>query len=194
MKDDVQDQRRVFGWALPGSLAAHALVALLLIFGLPLPFFEAEAEKAIEVDLVPPKPPEKPKAEPPPPQEKPEKPEGKKGEKPPEGNDAARPATQPVLKPVFQFGEKDAGPRQAPDGNSAEDGSASPEPERKPDKQELAQPPARAATESKTLIHSPWHKRRRRRSRHRQAKSKRLRSPRRRRGCSRSRRPVMCSL
>ena len=149
MKDDVQDQRRVFGWALPGSLAAHALVALLLIFGLPLPFFEAEAEKAIEVDLVPPKPPEKPKAEPPPPQEKPEKPEGKKGEKPPEGNDAARPATQPVLKPVFQFGEKDAGPRQAPDGNSAEDGSASPEPERKPDKQELAQPPARAATESK---------------------------------------------
>lgn len=146
MKDDVQDQRRVFRWALPGSVAAHLLVVVLLIFGLPLPTFEADAEKAIDVDLVPPKPQEKAKAEPPPPQEKPEE---KKAEKPPEGKEAARPAPQSVLKPVVQFGEKDAGPRQSADGNSAEEGSAAPKPEPKPNKQDVAEPPGLTAAKSK---------------------------------------------
>ncbi len=49
---------------------------------------------------------------------------------------------------MFQFGEKDAGPRKAADGNSAEDGSAAPEAEQKPEKQELAKPPALAAAKS----------------------------------------------
>ena len=138
MKDDRDDQRRVSRWALPGSLAAHVLVALLVIFGLPLQLFEPEEEQAINVDLVPPpKPREKPKAAPPPP---PAKSEEKKAEKPPpQNNEAGRAAaTQPVLRPVFQFGEKDAGPRQSPDGNSPQEGSASPEAERKPDKQDVA--------------------------------------------------------
>jgi hypothetical protein len=146
MKDDKDDQRRVSRWALPGSLAAHVLVALLVIFGLPVSLFEPEEEQAVNVDLVPPpKPPEKPKAETPPPP--PEKSEEKKAEKPPPQNDeAARAAaTQPVLRPVFQFGEKDAGPRQSPDGNSPQEGSASPEAKRKPDKRDVAEPPALAA-------------------------------------------------
>jgi hypothetical protein len=144
MKDDKEDQRGVSRWALPGSVAVHLLVVLLIIFGLPLPLFEAEDEQAINVDLVPPpKAPEKAKAEPPPPAKRSEKPEEKKADKPPpEGNEAAKAAPQPVLNPVFQFGEKDAGPRQSPDGNSAQEGSASPEPEREPDKQEPAKPPA----------------------------------------------------
>jgi hypothetical protein len=141
MKDDKEDERRVSRWALPGSLAAHLLVALLVIFGLPLQLFEPEEEQAVKVDLVPPpKPPEKkPEAEPPPP---PEKPDEKKADKPPpKGSEAARAAaTQPVLRPVFQFGEKDAGPRQSPDGNSPQEGSASPEAERKPDKKYVARP------------------------------------------------------
>jgi len=149
MKDVKEDQRRVFRWALPGSVAAHALVAALLIFGLPLPFFEPDEEKAIDVDLVPPKPVEKAKAKPPPPPEKTEKPEEKKAEKPPAGSETARPATQPALKPVVQFGEKDAGPRKSADGDSAEEGSAAPEIERKPDKQELAKPPGLTAAKSK---------------------------------------------
>ena len=142
MKDDKEDQRLVSRWALPGSLAAHLLVVLLVVFGLPVSLFEPEEEQAINVDLVPPPKPEKPKAEPPPPPEKSEKPEEKKAEKPPEGNEAAQAATQPVLNPVFQFGEKDAGPRQSPDGNSPDEGSASPKAEREPDKQELAATPA----------------------------------------------------
>ena len=136
----------MFRWALPGSVAAHALVAALLIFGLPLPFFEPDEEKPIDVDLVPPpEPAEKAKAKPPPPPEKTEKPEEKKAEKPPAGSEAARPAVQPVLKPVVQFGEMDAGPRQSADGDSAEEGSAAPETERKPNKQELAKAPGLTA-------------------------------------------------
>ena len=151
MKDDKKDQRLVSSWALPGSLAAHVLVALLVIFGLPVFPFEPEEEQAVNVDLVPPpKPPEKPKAAPPPPPPPPAKSEEKKAEKPPQNNEAARAAaTQPVLRPVFQFGEKDAGPRQSPDGNSPQEGSASPEAERKPDKKDVAEPPALTADKQK---------------------------------------------
>jgi hypothetical protein len=141
MKDDKADQRRVSRWALPGSLAVHLLVVLLVMFGLPVSLFEPEEEQAINVELVPPpKASEKAKAEPPPP---PEKSEEKQADKPPpEGDEAAKAAAEPVLNPVFQFGEKDAGPQQSPDGNSAQEGSATPEPEREPDKQELAKTPA----------------------------------------------------
>ena len=59
------------------------------------------------------------------------------------------------VRPVFQFGEKDAGPRKSPDGNSAEDGSASPTALRNPDKQELAGPPALAAAEAMNKVPQP---------------------------------------
>ena len=152
MKDDKEDQRRVSRWALPGSLAAHVLVALLVIFGLPcVPVrarggtgdqrrsgAAAQAAGKTQGRASPPPPP-------------PAKSEEKKAEKPPpQNNEAARAAaTQPVLRPVFQFGEKDAGPRQSPDGNSPQEGSASPEAERKPDKKDVAEPPALTADKQK---------------------------------------------
>lgn len=142
MKDDVEEQRRVFRWALPGSVAAHLVVALLLIFGLPLPELATEEEKPIAVDLVPPEEPEKPREQPPPPVKQPEEPPEKKEETPPPTeNDAARQAAPPALKPVFQFGEKDAGPRESREGNSAKEGSATPEAQPKPDQKDVAQPP-----------------------------------------------------
>ncbi|MDQ2632733.1 MAG: DUF930 domain-containing protein [Pseudomonadota bacterium] len=148
MKDDRDDSRRVSRWALPGSLAAHLLVVLLIVFGLPLPLFEPEDEQAISVDLVP--PPEEPEAEPPPPPEKPaEKPEDeaeeREAEPPPEGDEAAQAAALPVLRPVFQFGEKDAGPRQSLDGNSPEEGAPAPQADPEPENREAAGPQALSA-------------------------------------------------
>jgi len=153
MKNGADNQREASRWALPGSVAAHVLVVILLIFGLPLPFLETEEEKPIAVDLVPPKSPEEKKAGPPPPPEEPKKPEEKKVEKPPESNETQKPAPQPVLRPVYQFGEKDAGPRMSPDGNAAEEGSASSQAEREPakpepEKQTPSKPPALAAAQS----------------------------------------------
>ena len=95
MKDDKEDQRRVSRWALPGSLAAHLLVALLVIFGLPVSLLEPEEEQAINVDLVPPPKPleKKPKAEPPPP---PKKPEEKKNRQATTEGQRGRPAGDPA--------------------------------------------------------------------------------------------------
>ena len=124
---------------MPVSLAVHLSIAALVIFGLPVSLLQPEAEQAVNVDLVPPpEPPEGTEAEPPP-QEKPEEPEPEKPEEPekaaeeppPPGDDAERAQAAPqVISPVFQFGEKDAGPREALDSNSPEEGSASPEAER----------------------------------------------------------------
>jgi flagellar motor protein MotB len=145
----------VFRWALPASVVVHLAIAALLIFGLPVSLSEPEKDEAIAVDLVPPpkspdkpKPEQKPKAEPPPQAEapKPEKQqEAKNKTPPPTSNDAARPPPSPVLRPVHQFGEKDAGPRESREGDSAEEGSHSPAAARDPGKQDLAEPPALAA-------------------------------------------------
>ncbi len=133
-------------WALPASVVTHLLIAVLLIFGLPVSLSPSQEEQAIAVELVPPpKPPEKAKVEPPPPAKaaKPEKPQEAKAEtSSPTGNASAGQRSIPALRPVFQFGEKDAGPREAPDGNSAEDGSASPVARLEPDKKDLAEPPS----------------------------------------------------
>lgn len=149
MRDDIQDQRRVFGWSLPVSLGLHLVIAALLIFGLPVSLLQAQKEEAIAVDLVPPpEPSEKAKAEASPPAEesKPEKSQEAKVETPsPSSDDAARHEPSPVLRPVFRFGEKDAGPRESPAGSSAEEGSASPTAPREPDRQDHAEPPTLTA-------------------------------------------------
>ena len=147
MKDDAREPRQAFGWALPASVALHLLVVGLLVFGLPVPLLQPEKEEAIAVTVVPPpeKPPEeskpkpiekpkpepiekpkpvekpKPKPEPAPPPEKaePPKPDTAKAEPAPKEQGAALPL--PTLRPVFQFGEKDAGPRVSTDGNGARD-------------------------------------------------------------------------
>jgi hypothetical protein len=159
MRDDIQDQRRVSRWALPGSLVLHSVVAALLIFGLPVSLSQPQKEEAIAVDLVPPpEPSEKAKVEPSPPAQeaKPEKSQEAKVETPsPTSNDAAQHRPSPVLRPVFQFGEEDVGPRVSPNGNSAEDGSPSPTALPSLDKQDLAEPPALAAVEALNQASQP---------------------------------------
>ncbi|MES0100032.1 DUF930 domain-containing protein [Mesorhizobium sp. M0019] len=149
MRDEIRDQRRVFGWALPASAVVHLLAAALLLSALPLSPPQPQKEQPIAVDIVPPpKPPEKTK--PPSPAEPP------KPEKQPEAK-VETPASREVAaqRPVFQFGEKDAGPRKSLDGNSAEDGSEQPPAPQVPSNQDLAQPPAVTAVEGKDQAPSP---------------------------------------
>ena len=159
MSDDIPDQRRVFRWALPASFAVHLLIIALLIFGLPVSLLQPQKEEAIAVDLVPPpEPSAKAKVEPSPPAEelRPDPPQKPNVEIPsPKSKDAARREVSPVLKQVFQFAEKEAGPREFPDGNGAEVGSASPPPPRDRDKQDLAEPPALTAGEATNHVPQP---------------------------------------
>ena len=164
----------MFVWALPASLVLHLLIAALLMFDLPLSFPQPQEEQAIKVELVPPpKPPEKAKvelpppakpepppsakAEPPPPPKapEPEKPQAAKVEPPPAIKDTAPPEPLPALRPVVQFGEKDAGPREDPKGDSAEDGSSSPKEEREPDEKVLAEPPTMTAAGAAIQVSPP---------------------------------------
>jgi Domain of Unknown Function (DUF930) len=152
MRDDNRDQRWVFRRALPASLVLHLVIAALLIFGLPVSLSQPQKEQAMEVDLVPPpKPSAKAAVEPSPPmgESKPEKSERANVEKSsPTSNDAARHEPSPSVRPVFKFGEKDAGPRRSPAGNSAEDNSEPPTALRNPNKQDVAKPPALTAAEA----------------------------------------------
>ena len=114
MKTETSQRRRTLLWALPASLILHALIAALLVYGLPIPPREPQEEQPINVALVPlPEPPQpKPEAK-----SQPEK----KVEKPvPENLPSEK-----VLKPVFQFGDKDTGPRKSLDGRSAQDQASS---------------------------------------------------------------------
>lgn len=137
MKHDTQEPQRKFGFGLPASVAVHLLVAFLLIFGLPISLPKPEEEQSVEVDLVPPpEAKETAEAEPPPPPPPPQEEEAEEQQEPepepeetppqpepPPGNEAEQRAPQPVLQPVFRFGETDAGPREAPDGNAAQEGA-----------------------------------------------------------------------
>lgn len=166
MMDQVQDRRWVLPWGFAASVVLHLLAAALLVFELPASLPQPQEEEAIKVDLVPPpKPPEKAKAEPPPPAEKPqpekppqepEKPEQAKAETPPAASkDTASRQPSPALRAVVQFGEKDAGPRQALDGDSAEDGSSPPAASREPDEKDLAAPPTVTAAGAAIQVPPP---------------------------------------
>lgn len=93
-------------WAFPTSLVLHALViAALVLFNQPWLASQPQ-EETVNVTLVP--PPEQPKPKP--------AAEAPKPEKPPEPKQPPVAESQPpkspqieVLKPVFRFGEKDAG-------------------------------------------------------------------------------------
>ncbi len=148
MSDAIQDRRWISRLALPASVILHGLILALLIFGLPLPLREPEKEEVTTVELVPPpkppeKAPEKPKVEPPP--EKPPKAKVEPPKPPPEQN--APQQAIPRLNPVVRFGEKDAGPRKALEGDDAEGGAVKATEQQKPEKQESepqkpAEPPA----------------------------------------------------
>ena len=100
--------------AVPASLVLHLLIVAVLLFGLPESLPQPQADEEISVELVP--PPEPPR------------------------NGRSEP--YPVLQPVIQFGEKDAGPRVSPEGNSANEASGSPTATRDPEKPDPAQAPA----------------------------------------------------
>lgn len=148
MSDELRDRNWISRLALPASLAVHFAVVALLIFGLPRSLLEPAKEEVTKVELVPPpkpreKAPEKPKTVPP--AQKPEpKPEKPQPEKPPEANaEPPKPAPQqPIrrLNPVVQFGEKDAGPRKALEGNSAEESSTKATEQESPEKPESESP------------------------------------------------------
>lgn len=128
MKDNAGGKREGFGWALPISLGLHLAIPALLVFELPLSLPVPQEEQAVDVELVAPPAPPETAPEPPPPAAEPAEPPASQPEtpqpetpKPEAKGEDARPQATPVLRPVFQFGEKDAGPRQALDGNSAEE-------------------------------------------------------------------------
>jgi hypothetical protein len=142
-EEDKQDRPWVKRLALPTSLALHAIVVALLIFGLPHSLENPQDEQAVNVDLVPPpKPPEKPKKDPPaarkppaqkPPEQKPpaqkppERPQEKAEAAPPPGKTpAAPPRPPPHLNPVFQYGKDSTGPQKSLDGDSAKEGASAP--------------------------------------------------------------------
>jgi len=120
MRHNIADRLRVSGWALPASLVLHSLIAAYLIFGLPVSVQQPQKEEAITVELVPqPEPPEKAKPKSAPPAKEPtsEKPKQAKEQNPPSpSRDAVAPS--PVLRPVFHFGDKDAGPKASARGNA----------------------------------------------------------------------------
>ncbi|MBX3570323.1 MAG: DUF930 domain-containing protein [Rhizobiaceae bacterium] len=152
MDGEANGERRV--WGLSASAAVHALVAALVIFGLPKTLLQPQEEQAISVTIEPPpeKPPEPAKPQPPPPPPKAEAAE------PPQPAPQAKPATPiPGLDPVVKFGERDAGPRRALAGSGAEDAPDPPLPtpaadedkaaqDAKPEQPEAEQPPAAART------------------------------------------------
>lgn len=113
------------------SVAIHVVVLGVILIGLPHSDPPQPTEETVSVEIVPPpepepeKPPEQPPApkaeEPPPPPPPPPPPQDKPDPEKPET------AMQtPVLRPAFQFGEKDSGPEKALDGDGAE--AAKPEP------------------------------------------------------------------
>ncbi|MBZ9866998.1 DUF930 domain-containing protein [Mesorhizobium sp. CA15] len=139
MNGKMREWFRNWRWALAASLFLHALIAAFLFFGLPRPDqLPDQQEQPVNVAIVPPPDQPKPKPAPKPPQPTPEK----KVEKPPEQAVQKPPPPQPpkpqdipVLKRVFQYGEKDTGPQKSLDGGSAPANAPSPA------KDEPAKPP-----------------------------------------------------
>ena len=131
MKDEARERRRNLLWGVPASLILHALIAAFLIYGLPTRPQQPQQDEPVNVALVP--PPDQPKPKPQtkepekPPEPTVEKPSEQKVEKPPATEkQPQKPPPIEALKPVFQFGDKDTGPRKSLDGASAQDNSPSP--------------------------------------------------------------------
>lgn len=124
--EETRNRRRDLQWALPASLILHGLlITVLVAYGQPRLAKEPQ-EEAVNVTVVP--PPVQPKPSPPPSKE----PEAKK---PPEAPAKQPPASESpppmparieVLKPVFRFGEKDAGTGKSQEGGNGQDTSPSP--------------------------------------------------------------------
>lgn len=139
MRDNQPDQRW-WKWSLLASLLLNLLVAALILpWSLVVPLKE---ERAITVELVPAvELPPKPKAEASPPARTAPPADSALKPPPPKAADA-RQGMQAATKPVFLFGDRDRGPRKAPDGNSPENGSAPPPARPDPARTDGAKTPA----------------------------------------------------
>jgi hypothetical protein len=147
------------------SLLLHGLIAALLLFDLPRPMAEPEPqEEVVAVTIVPPPEPE--------PEVEPEEEPAPQGEAPPEAAAEPEPAEAaeaelppppalpegeavpiPVLRPVFEFGEEDAGPEIALDGGAAQAPAADPA-ETQPD-EPVAEPEPEPETAAETAAKVP---------------------------------------
>lgn len=115
-------------WGLTPSLILHALIIALLLYGSSRLPQQHPDDGAVSVVMVPPPEQVKPQPVPPPKETKVEKPPEPKVEKPIEQN-VEKPSPLPPLeelKPVFQYGAKDSGPKRSLDGSSAQESPASP--------------------------------------------------------------------
>ncbi|AZO75737.1 MULTISPECIES: DUF930 domain-containing protein [unclassified Mesorhizobium] len=129
MKGETEERRWNLAWALPASLILHVLIAAFLVHGLPRPAQPPDQDQPVNVALVPPPEQPKPKPQPAPQPKEPkaEKPPEQKVEKPPlPEKQPPRPPPIAVLKPVFQYGDKDTGPRKSLDGGGDRDNAPSP--------------------------------------------------------------------
>lgn len=131
MTSSTDEWRRELGWALPASVILHALLVVLMLYGLPKPHMEPQAEQVVNVALVP--PPEAPRPEPAAPPEEPpataEQPAEPEAESPAEEEAAPPPPSRSpieVLRPVFEFGDETTGPRESLDGDGAQESRPSP--------------------------------------------------------------------
>ncbi|MEX3009286.1 DUF930 domain-containing protein [Hoeflea sp. TYP-13] len=127
----------------PGAVASaimHAIILTLLIFGLPQARMEAEGPEAIQIQLVHPEEDalgeEQQNAEP--------ATEPTSGMEETASVDQAEVQALPALRPVYQFGEKNAGPSETADGDAL---SGSPTTETPPSEEPLQE----AATPEHTV-------------------------------------------
>ncbi|MBX5189859.1 DUF930 domain-containing protein [Rhizobium sp. NZLR3b] len=124
-------QRPEIRWGVVASVLVHIPIVALLIFGLPKIEPKPAEDESVKVELVPPpeekKPEEKPKEKPP----EPKPPEQAKKQPPPpppppraaenKPSEQAKPAApMPSLNPVFEFGDRNSGPKKSMAGNSSE--------------------------------------------------------------------------
>ncbi|GAA2843766.1 uncharacterized protein DUF930 [Aminobacter aminovorans] len=125
MADETSNRRRDLLWAWPTSLILHGLLVAVLV-AYSQPRLPEQQEETVNVTLVP--PPERPKPQPAPqPPAKaaePEKPAAPK-QQPVPASQPPRPAQIEVLKPVFRFGDKDAGSGKSPEEGSVQNAAPS---------------------------------------------------------------------
>lgn len=136
------------GGGLVVSILLHLVAFAVLFVEMPEPMSQPEPEESVAVEIVPPPeekepepekteepepappkqeqaaapPPPPPAPQPPPPESVPTPPE-RPAEQPPveEAANEEQAPPMPVLRPVIQFGEKDAGPRQDTSGDAVEE-------------------------------------------------------------------------
>lgn len=143
------------------SILLHLVAFAVLFVEMPEPMSQTEPEESVAVEIVPPpeeKGPEPAKAEepepapkqeqaaqepppPPPPESVPTPQERPVEELPVEEAAADQAPSMPVLRPVIQFGEKDAGPREDTSGNAVEEAAKAAE-----EAPEVSEPPPEPET------------------------------------------------